>query len=396
MLMFPRRTSLALLNVLASPTRAMVSISGVTFALLLIFVQLGFRHAVANTASIIFGKLKFDIILRSPEYLHLYEARTIDRRFLELAASHPEVETIDPFWITLTKWQSPDGMSINAMAMMAMPPGRQLLDVPELDAKLPLLDNPHAVLIDRATQEDFGPKSGLKFGDDDIGAKAELGQRQVTIVGHVLIGTGLATNGALMISDVGLGIRSPIDVKRQASMGLIRVKPGVDVDQAADKIRQWLVQQDEHALEKVIVMTRDEMIAWEHHRWLNETPIGIIFQVGVALAFLVGAAIVYMVLAQDVSNRLPEYATLKAMGYSQMYLAGVVLQQAWLLSIVGWIFSVILSDILYRITAVMAGIPIQSTAIRIAGVAVLSVFMCTVSGLLALRKLWKAEPASLF
>jgi len=396
MLIPRRRTSLALLNILASPTRALVSISGVTFALLLIFVQLGFRHAVANTATIIFDKLKFDIVLRSPEYLHLYEARTVERRFLDIAASEPDVASVDPFWITLSKWQSPTDNSINAMAMMAMPPGRQLFDVPELAQKMPLIDNPNAVLIDRASRKDFGPKNGRDFGNADVGTKAELGKRHVTIVGHVLIGTGLATNGALVISDVGMGMRSRIDVNQQASLGLIRVKPGVNVDQAAVRIRQWLLQQDEHALDRVMVQTRDEIVAWEHHRWLNDTPIGIIFQVGVALAFLVGAAIVYMVLAQDVSNRLPEFATLKAMGYSQLYLAGVVLQQAWLLSIVGWIVSVAMSDVMYRVTAVWAGIPIQSTFLRVVGVGALSVVMCTLSGLAAIRKLWKAEPASLF
>jgi putative ABC transport system permease protein len=362
----------------------------------LIFVQLGFRHAVANTATIIFGKLKFDVVIRSPEYLHLYEARTIERRFLDLAASHPDVESIDPFWIALSKWQSPTDNSINAMALIAMPPGRQLFQVPELDEKIALIDNPHVVLIDRATRPDFGPQDGRKFGDADIGAKGELGLRQVTIVGHVQIGTGLATNGQLVISDIGLGMRTPIDVKRQASMGLIRLKPGVDHRQAAESIRQWLVKLDEHSGERLVVATRDEMIAWEHHRWLNETPIGIIFQVGVALAFLVGSAIVYMVLAQDVTKRLSEYATLKAMGYSQVYLAGVVLKQAWLLSLIGWLVAILMSDMLYRVTAVAAGIPIQSTLLRILGVGVLSFVMCTLSGLAAMRKLWKAEPASLF
>ena len=58
------KTPIATLNLLGKPTQALVSIMGVAFALLLMFVQLGFRGAVANTATIVYGKLDFDVILR--------------------------------------------------------------------------------------------------------------------------------------------------------------------------------------------------------------------------------------------------------------------------------------------------------------------------------------------
>ncbi len=63
-----------------------------------------------------------------------------------------------------------------------------------------------------------------------------------------------------------------------------------------------------------------------------------------------------MVLANDVANRLPEYATLKAMGYSGRFVAGVVLRQAWLLAIFGYIPAVLLAFALYSVTANLAGI----------------------------------------
>ncbi|MFO0924550.1 MAG: FtsX-like permease family protein [Pirellulales bacterium] len=391
------RTPIAFLNLISNPTRAIISLSGVAFALLLIFVQLGFRGAVANTATIVYGKLDFDILIQSTGYLHLYEPRTFDRRYMEMIRSRTDlVQSVEPFWIMINKWRSPQDGRYRAIGMMAVESGSNPILVPELDEKLKLLASPDFVLMDRATRPDYGPKDGKRFGDEDIGEACELGERQATIVGHFLIGTGLATNGAVLISDVGYGFRSNVDVKSQVSMGLVRLNDGVDPAQAVDELQAWLQKHDPSASFNMRLLTRKQTIANEHHRWLNETPIGVIFQMGVVLAFMVGAAVVYMVLAQDVMNRLPEYATLKAMGYSQGFVSYIVLQQALWLAIAGFIPAVLLSEVLYRITAWSAGIPIGMTVTRLVGVALLSIAMCTLSGMGALRKLWQADPASLF
>jgi putative ABC transport system permease protein len=392
----PRPTPIALLNMLSQPTRACVSIAGVAFALLLIFMQLGFRGAVANTATMVYGQMEFDLLVRSPEYLHLYEARSFSRTWTDLIASHPMVESSEPFWIMLQKWQSPSDGSYRAISMIAFPSHTRPLRVPELNEQLESLRDPNAVLIDRATRPDYGPKNGRRFGDADIALPAELGGSTVTIRGHFHMGTGLATNGAVVISDVGYSLRSTLDTRRQCNLGLIRLRPGIQHQDAVDQIRQWLSQRDPNALDAIELLSREQTIRKEHQRWLGETPIGIIFTLGVALAFLVGAAIVYMVLAQDVANRLREYATLKAMGYTTGFVARVVLRQAWLLSVMGFVPALVLAEVLYRTTANLAGIPIGMTWPRVVGVAALSVLMCTLSGLGAVRKLWKAEPASLF
>ena len=88
------------------------------------------------------------------------------------------------------------------------------------------------------------------------------------------------------------------------------------------------------------------MLQWERKRWLWDTPIGLIFQLGVALSLVVGAAIVYMILSTDVSNRLSEYATLLAMGYSRKYLCSVVLTQAMILCVLGFVAAWAVAEVL--------------------------------------------------
>ncbi len=362
----------------------------------MVFVQLGFRGAVANTATIVYGKLDFDVLVQSPEYLHLYEPRLIDRAWLDVLRSHPEVQSVEPFWISLNKWRSPRDGRFRAIGMMAVQAGSSPIKIDELPEKYSLLRSPNDILIDRATRPDYGPSQGKKFSDADIGLQAELGGVASTITGHFQLGTGLATNGAVLITDVGYEMRSGVDVRRRTSLGLIKISLNQNPEQFAAELISWLAERDPRSVEKVRILSRQQAIAKEHNRWLNETPIGIIFQMGVVLAFLVGAAVVYMVLAQDVASRISEYATLKAMGYSSGFVALVVLQQAWLLSILGFIPAAILADILYRVTASLAGIPIGMTSQRMVGVLCLSIAMCTLSGLGAVRKLWQAEPASLF
>jgi putative ABC transport system permease protein len=103
-----------------------------------------------------------------------------------------------------------------------------------------------------------------------------------------------------------------------------------------------------------------------------------------------------MVLATDVASRISEFATMKAMGYSEWYVSGIVLQQAWMLALAGYIVAAVTSVLLYRLTVALSGIPTFMTWERMIGVLFLSLLMCSFSGVLAMRKLWRADPASLF
>jgi putative ABC transport system permease protein len=401
-----RRTPVALLNLLSQPARTTACVLGVAFALLLIFMQLGFRGAVGNTANIVYGKLDADLFVRSPDYVHLYEPRMFERSWLRLIEGHPAVERIDPFFIMLQRWQNPprnsdcsvappDG-SFRTVGMMAMQIDRPVLDVPEIQSQLDKLKDPNAALVDRATRAEYGPKNCRAFSDEDIGAPFELGGRATRIAGHFKLGTGLATNGAVLLSDVGFSLRTGIDTRQRTSLGLIHLKPGTSPVAFKEELIRWLNERDPHALLAIQILTKGEQLQWERTRWLTETPIGMIFTMGVVLSFIIGAAIVYMILANDVTARLPEYATLKAMGYSPGFLARIVIMQAWLLAAFSYVPAVLVSLVLYELTAELSNIPTAMTWGRVFGVAGLAIAMCSVSGVLAVLKLWKAEPASLF
>jgi putative ABC transport system permease protein len=106
--------------------------------------------------------------------------------------------------------------------------------------------------------------------------------------------------------------------------------------------------------------------------------------------------IVYQILFADVSQHLREYATLKAMGYSNRFLSNVVLQEAAILSALGYAPGLLITAGLYRLTAEATRLPLALDFERAAFVLALTLAMCGGAALVALRKVRSADPAEVF
>ena len=404
------KTPLAWKNLAHNKVRTAVALAGVGFAVILIFMQMGFKGAVRKTATQIFDALDFDLMLRSPAYLHLTEPRTFPRQRVFQAASLPQVEKAQPFYLGLSEWQAPqpadappDAYSGDWRGIITM--GIDPADPPfipqDLSEKSALLTDARFVLIDSKSKSEFGPVDGVQFGAQDIGVETALGPRRVRIVGVVELGTGLAANGACIASHEGFARACPWQPLDEANFGLILLKKGVDPIVAKRQMQALLGAPTTSATPSSTpadaeVLTRAEVNEREEYRWVVQTPLGKIFNFGVWVALFVGVAIVYQVLSSDIANMMGEYATLKAMGYSNRYLTSVVLQQSVLLALVGYVPSLAISWALYRIVGNSSGLPMNMTWQIAATVLVLAIIMCVLSGMAALRKLFQADPADLF
>lgn len=443
------KTPLAIHNLWHQRVKTVVSVGGVAFALLLVFMQLGFMGAVSYTATNIIDKLDFDIMIRARDYTHFYEASTIDRRWIDIAKNTQGVDRADPLWVMIQNWRRlptqnetqdlgtfwREREQFLPIAVMAFEPHTELFDIEQVKQERWQLQASHILLLDDSTQQDYGPWNGVGFSQEDIERSQDPAQphrlpeiqgEEYEMGGLFKLGTGLAANAAAIMGDRAFSRISPWDVNKTANFGLVRLHPSykedpVLVQQVVDELRSrvgtepadierlrnetgfWTeVRQLSGLLTgvqktgEVDVMTKEEAKHREKYRWLQETPIGMIFQMGVLLSLVVGAVIVYMVLSTDVANRLPEYATLLAMGYSRKYLATMVMTQAMVLCALGFVSAWVAAEILYRVTTYISKIPLIMDPVTVILVGILGVVMCNVSGLLAMRKLWKAEPASLF
>jgi putative ABC transport system permease protein len=391
------RTPLAWHNLIHNKVRTAIAAAGVTFAVVLIFMQLGFLGSIETTVTRFFSALDFDLMIRSPKYLHLSNTRTFPRTRLCQAEQVPGVASVTPVEIGLTRWRSPLTYRTRGILAIGILPEQPGFATPEIRAKAPLLTDEDFVLIDRKARKEFGPQNGRQFSDADIGVETEVNGKQVRLVGHFPLGTGLTADGCILVNTIGFRRLVPPLPPGEVSFGLVRLQEGADLPAAAAGLRRELqcVLPDGEPGD-VEVLTRPEAVRYELNRWIRATSIGMIFQLGVAVSLLVGTVIVYQVLSSDVAAHIRQYATLKAMGYTNRFLSGVVLGQALGLALLGFVPGLVLSLGLYALTSQLANIPIEMNARRILLVLVLTMGMCTLSGLGALRKVCQADPAALF
>ena len=402
------KTPLAWKNLVHNKVRTAVALAGVGFAVILIFMQLGFKGAVRKTATQIYDALDFDLMIRSPAYLHLTEPQAFPRERVYQAASLPGVTGAQPFYLGLSEWQAPqrklrhDGEGEwRGIITMGVDPENPAFVPKDLREKSRKLTNDEFVLIDAKSKPEFGPANGKRFGPLDIGVRTVLGRGQVEIVDVVEIGTGLACNGACVVNIDGFAAACPWQPIDMANFGLLTLEPGVDPVVAQAEVKQLLgapstADDPSSTPADVEVLTRAEVNRFEEKRWVEQTPLGIIFGFGVWVAVFVGVAIVYQVLSTDISNMMAEYATLKAMGYSGRYLTSVVLTQSVLLALAGYVPSLAISWLLYMLVGAQSGMPMVMTWQIMVIVVALAVLMCVMSGIAALRKLFQADPADLF
>ena len=378
----------AILNLLHQRLRTLVAIAGVAFSMLLVFMQLGFFGSAAVTATIFFDKLDFDVILLPREYMSIIQTGSFPRSRLYQCQASPGVAHASPLWVNGNLWRivNEQDKSKNGLRRGIMVVGFDLGDPvfrPDvLQADLDVLKIPGNVLIDTQTRH--------YFGNRDIGVETDLGTGRGTIAGTFTIGSGYGWDGMVLMSAETFSRIYANMPLNHANLGLIKLTQGADPEEVAANLRAALPS------DQIWVLTRQAMLERETDYWLNKTSLGKIFFIGVLVALIVGMVFVYQVLASDISTRFPEYATLKAMGYSDGYLSWQVLQQGLIYALLGYIPGLIASLFLYDLASNMAFLPIEMTWARSGAVLLLALGMCTLSALFALQKVKSADPADLF
>lgn len=399
----PRPTPLAMKKLVYKPMRTFVSIGGVSLAIILMFMQLGFLGAVGNTATLIYRQMPMDVAIQSQDYLHLFEAGIIDERIVKPLMQLDEVAEVRVLDTSLASWQITNQDDTNgndryrsqesrAMAVIGVDPRLPAVLTEEIVDIVPRLTSAEKVVVDRESRSEFGAKLG-RFGAGDIGRVAEINQRSYRIMGTFQLGTGLAAAGAVIVNREGFQRLSRGTRAGKCSLLTIRLAKGVSSQVGILVIEKRLAELGKHDLR---VLSASDVLNREKQRWYWETPVGLIFMMGVAVAVVVGGMICYMVLAGDVLAHLPEYATLKAMGYTNRFLTKVLMEQALFIAILAFIPAFVMTILLYNLTSQFAEIPVAMTWPRAMIVGALSVVMCMAAGVVALRKLAKAEPANLF
>jgi len=382
-----QKIPLSWLQLTREKTRLIVALSGIAFADILMFMQIGFRDALYFSNVRMHTSLKGDIILINNESNAVLSMKGFSQRRLYKALELPTVASVHSIYLDYTSWKNPITGRPRNILIFGFKPESDLLDLPGVKENEDKLKLPDVVLFDRSSRPEYGPIPD-SFEQGKI-VTAEVRRRRVKVGGLFTLGTSFGADGNLITSDVNFlrifNNRQPgiIDI------GVIRLKPGADLAQTTEALRNYLPKD-------INVLTKQDFINFERDYWANNTAIGFIFTLGTIMGFIVGTVIVYQILYTEVTDNLSEYATLKAIGYTQNYLLIVILQEAFLLAVLGYIPGFGSALVLYNVTRDATLLPIFMSFSRGLTVIILTILMCFISGAIAIRKLGAADPADIF
>jgi putative ABC transport system permease protein len=382
-----KKIPLAWLQLSHEKIRLLVAIAGISFADILMFMQLGFRDALFDSAVKFHTNVSGDVFLVGPQSTALIAMKSFPRRRLYQALAFNGVESVTPIYLGFEIWKNPVEKNTRQIMVIGFNPAdKQLFQLPGVAENIDKMRLTDTYLFDDKSRTQFGPIDKLFASGKPV--ETEVGGRRIDIGGIFSLGASFGADGNIMTSDTNfmrLFDRDPglIDV------GVIRLKPGTNVEATIAAMKSYYPKD-------VKVFSKEEFIDFEKSYWQTGTSIGFIFTLGTIMGFIVGIVIVYQILYTDVADHLSEYATLKAMGYTDFYLLTVVFQEALILSIVGFFPGMLAAVGLYTMTRNATNLPLLMTVARATTVLLLTMIMCTISGAIAVRKLRAADPADMF
>ncbi|MHC0061653.1 ABC transporter permease DevC [Nostoc sp. UIC 10890] len=383
-----RKTPLAWRQMSRQKTRLLVAIAGIAFADFLMFFQLGVRDALFDSQVTPYTTLKGDLFLVNKLSDNLQSIKSFSRNKLYKIAGVNGVESLATLYVSQASWRNPENRASRQIFVYGIDPNQPAFDLPELDGQLNKLKLLNRALFDRAgLVPQLGDVPSLLKKQNPLSVQAN--DYQIKIVGLFKLGSSFSADGNLIVSDSTFLRLFPQRRSNEIDLGIVDVETNASIEQIQADLRAKLP-------DDLLVLNLAEFTARESAYWSTGSSIGPTFNLGVAIGFLVGAVIVYQILYTDVSDHLPEYATLKAMGYSDIYLIGVIAQEAFTLALLGFLPGFLLSSGFYIFFQSVTFLPTTMKLARAGTVLILTFVMCIGAGAIAMQKLRAADPADIF
>ncbi|QNJ00084.1 ABC exporter transmembrane subunit [Synechococcus sp. A15-62] len=382
-----RRIPLSWLLLTRQPVRLLVALAGISFAGILMFMQLGFRDGLFDASVTAHRLFDADVVLISPRSASSVSMEAFPRRRLVQTLADPAVDGVTPVHWGLMLWRNPETRRNRSILALGFNPDDPFFVDPSLAEKTDALKQKGRILFDQLSRPEFGPIADW-YRDGRV-VETEIAGNRVRVAGLVSLGTSFGADGNLLTSTETFLDLMPQKPPGAIEVGLVRLKPGADPEQVVSRLSQRLPKD-------VSVLTKQGFIDFEQNYWKSSTSIGFIFSLGAAMGFVVGCVIVYQVLYTDVSDHLPEYATLMAMGYRLSHLLGVVVREGFYLAAMGYVPAYLAGQGLYWFVRDATKLPVGMDLSRALTVLVMILVMCMLSSFLAMRRLIDADPAEIF
>ena len=369
---------LAWRNLSHDRARFVVTLVGVLFAVLLMGVELGLLLGFARTTSGMVDHTQADLWVTPAGTTNVDIAGRLDERRRFEALAVPGVAAVDALMLQFAFWRKPDGgtESVSMIGFnLASGQGRPWNLV---QGRIEDLQQDDAVIIDTLYAE--------KLGIVALGQTVEINNQRARVVGFTR-GIRTFTQSPYVFTTHRNAQKFTFLRPDQTTYLLVRLNPGADVDAVRDALQARLGRVD--------VWRSADFARAAQRYWLVTTGAGSALLLAALLGLVVGIVIVGQTLYATTVDRLPEYATLRAMGAPNRYLYAVILKQAVISATLGFAGGMLLVGLV-----VLAGegstVAVAMPAGLVGVLALLTVFMCMLGALISIRRITRIDPTSVF
>jgi putative ABC transport system permease protein len=370
--------TLAFRNLFHDRIRLAVTLVGILFAIVLVAVQLGLYlgaskmitdnidHANADLWITIYGAKSFEDggMLLTPRERHQ-------------ALATPGVKAVIPLVVRFAEWRKPEGGSSRVVIVGADAEDGGLEPFNLVEGTWDDIKSPEGVAVDRTYFNELGI--------DGIGATAQIANGRVR-VRALTDGVRSFTQSPYTYTTLNRA-RALFGEGDGTTFYLVQLEPGANVDAVRKDLQK--------RLEGAEVLTKAEFRDRSLKQWLFRTGAGVALIGGALLGSLVGTVIVAQTLYSSTKDHLSEFATLRALGSSSGYIHQVILAQAGISAVIGYILGISIA-LAILVLSKNTALPMMMTPGLAFWLFVLTVGMCAISALSAIVKVTKIDPATVF
>lgn len=369
---------LALRNLIHDRVSLAVTLTGIIFSVILVAIQLGLYIGSHRIITGIIDHSAGDIWVVPPGAESVDDTAQLPGRERHVVLSTPGVKSAVELAVGFAEWQRPDGSTTATVLVGGDPQDGGILPWNMIDGSIEALSAPNAVIIDRSYLDDLGVS-----GVGDTGQYGELKTSVVGLTKNIRSFTTLPyvfTTLDRGKTYLGLG-------QDKSTFVLVTLQPGADLIGVRDALRS--------RLNGVEVLTRQEFLDRSVHHWLFNTGAGAALIAGAVLGIIVGMVIVAQTLYASTKDHLNEFATLRALGAAKGYIHKVILCQALISAVIGYVVGMGVALFIVR-SAEGSSLPLTMTKELAGALFLLTVVMCVVSAMAAIVKVTRIDPAMVF
>lgn len=374
----PMVVKLAYRNLFHDRLSFMVTIVGIVFSVVLVAIQTGIYLGSERKISAIIDQAPADLWVVPLGTKSYDDPSLLTGRERHMILSTRGVASAEDMVVSFARWRKPAGGTTAILLVGTGADGSYPLPWNIENGSRAALEAPNTVAIDQSYFPDLGI-SGL-------GDRAEINGISIEIAATTKRIRSFTTLPYVFAS-IEEARRLTGTNEAQSTYIRVGLEPGSDLESVRSEITARLPDTE--------VLTNDEFKKRSQAYWLFQTGAGAALIAGAVLGLIVGIVIVAQTLYASTKDHINEFATLRALGAGAGYIVKVILLQAVLSGVIGYLLGISLAFGVIQ-AAQDTKLNVIMTPELATGLFAVTVGMCVFAAISAIVKVVRIDPAVVF